>query len=149
PALNEKQGCRLGKLECSLGIQGSFPRVVMLGHGVAVLLKELLSLLAAGSPRAVIEPVDDLAGHDDSFHQYFGTLGSIWSAQARMPPLRFLIFVKPCCRRNCTALALRAPILQWTTISLFLSSSPQRCGNSGSGINVLPGILQRAYSGGL
>ena len=36
-----------------------------------------------------------------------------------MPPFRFFSFVKPCWRRNAIALALRMPLLQWTTISRF------------------------------
>lgn len=44
--------------------------------------------------------------------QYFGILGSIRSAHAVMPPVRFRTFVNPACFRNATALALRPPILQ-------------------------------------
>src|SRR5215831_260706 len=42
--------------------------------------------------------------------QYFGMVRSIRSAQAVIPPVRFFTFVKPACRRNCTAFALRPPI---------------------------------------
>src|SRR5215468_10657422 len=62
--------------------------------------------------------------------QYFGTLGSILSAQARIPPARFLALVYPAFCRNSTALALRPPERQWTTISLLGSSSWTRFGRS-------------------
>src|SRR5262245_30027892 len=45
--------------------------------------------------------------------QYFGTLWSISSAQAVMPPLTFLRYLKPCSRRNLSAFIERTPILQW------------------------------------
>src|SRR5215471_19420985 len=60
--------------------------------------------------------------------QYLATLGSILSAQARIPPARFLAFVYPAFCKNSTALELRPPERQWTTISLLGSSSWTRFG---------------------
>jgi len=45
--------------------------------------------------------------------QYFGTLGSISWAHARIPPRTLFTDLKPCCLRNCTALSERTPRLQW------------------------------------
>src|SRR5256885_4282254 len=44
--------------------------------------------------------------------QYFGTLGSISSAHAAMPPLTLFAYLKPCSFKNCTALSERTPLLQ-------------------------------------
>ena len=44
--------------------------------------------------------------------QYFGTLESISSDQALMPPLTLLTYLKPCCFRKLTALSERTPPLQ-------------------------------------
>jgi hypothetical protein len=46
------------------------------------------------------------------YRQDFGIDGSIFSAQARMPPLRFETFVNPACFRASAALWLRTPALQ-------------------------------------
>src|ERR1022692_3037450 len=70
--------------------------------------------------------------------QYFGTFGSTRSDQAVIPPARLCTFAKPDCCRNATALALRPPILQWTTISRLESSSLTRLGRSFSGIKYPP-----------
>src|SRR5579864_25852 len=70
--------------------------------------------------------------------QYFGTFGSTRSDHALIPPVRFRTFLKPDCCRNATALALRPPILQWTTISRLESSSLTRFGKSFSGIRYPP-----------
>src|SRR5580692_5714898 len=83
----------------------------------------------------------------DNCHQYFGTFGSTRSDHAVMPPARLCTFVKPDCWRNATALALRPPILQWTTISRLESSSCTRFGRSLSGIKCPP-MLQIWYSCG-
>src|SRR6476620_9380776 len=80
--------------------------------------------------------------------QYFGTLGSILSLQARMPPFMFLTFLKPACFRKSTALALRVPLLQCATISVAVSSSFTRLGRSPSGISLDVGMLQIRYSCG-
>lgn len=45
--------------------------------------------------------------------QYFGTLWSISSAQAAMPPLTFFRYLNPCSRRNFSAFSERTPVLQW------------------------------------
>ncbi len=50
--------------------------------------------------------------------QYVGRLGSTSWAQARMPPLRFLSWEKPADWSNAIALALRTPLLQWTTMGM-------------------------------
>lgn len=44
--------------------------------------------------------------------QYFGTLWSISSDQALMPPLTLFKYLKPCCRRNSSAFIERLPLLQ-------------------------------------
>lgn len=49
--------------------------------------------------------------------QYFGTLGSTLSLQARMPPFMLRRRVKRCCFRRLIAFALRMPLLQCATIS--------------------------------
>ena len=49
--------------------------------------------------------------------QYFGTLGSTLSLQARMPPTTLRTCWKPFWRRTAQALALRMPLLQWITMS--------------------------------
>jgi len=46
-------------------------------------------------------------------HQYLGTLWSISSDQALMPPLTLFKYLKPCSRRNCSARKDRTPLLQW------------------------------------
>src|SRR5581483_10257817 len=79
--------------------------------------------------------------------QYFGILGSIFSAHARMPPVRFLTLLKPAWRRNSTAFADRIPERQWATISRLESSSLTRFGRSFSGIRY-PFKLQIWYSCG-
>src|SRR5271168_2178441 len=66
--------------------------------------------------------------------QYFGTLGSTSSDQARMPPLRLRILRKPALRRKSTASADRFPLRQCATISRDESSSCTRRGSSPSGI---------------
>src|ERR1051326_91361 len=66
--------------------------------------------------------------------QYFGTLGSTLSLQARIPPFMFLTFLKPACFRKSTAFALRMPLLQCATISSAESSSFTRFGRSPSGM---------------
>src|SRR5580693_6172157 len=55
--------------------------------------------------------------------QYFATVGSTSSDQARIPPFRFSSLRKPTPRRNSAASAERLPERQWTTISRELSSS--------------------------
>src|SRR5215472_19091932 len=67
--------------------------------------------------------------------QYFGTDGSTWSDQARMPPFRLRILRKPALRKKSTASAERLPLRQCATISREESSSCTRRGNSPSGIN--------------
>ena len=47
--------------------------------------------------------------------QYAGRLGSTSLIQARMPPVRFLSRENPAACRSAIALALRIPLLQWTT----------------------------------
>src|SRR3954464_13433064 len=70
--------------------------------------------------------------------QYFGTFGSTRSDHAVIPPARLWILLKPACCRNATALALRPPILQWTTISRLESGSFTRFGRSFNGIRYPP-----------
>lgn len=48
---------------------------------------------------------------------------SIFVAHASIPPLRFQTFLNPACFRKATALELRVPNLQWTTMSREESSS--------------------------
>src|SRR5580700_464967 len=79
--------------------------------------------------------------------QYFGTFGSTRSDHAVIPPARLCTLVNPDCCRKATALALRPPILQWTTISRLESSSLTRLGRSFSGIRYPP-RLQIWYSCG-
>ena len=55
--------------------------------------------------------------------QYFGTLGSTSSDQARIPPFKFWILRKPAFCKNSTACAERFPDLQCATISREVSSS--------------------------
>ena len=64
-----------------------------------------------------------LAPPRSHLRQYFGWLGSTWSTQARMPPLRFFTLLNPCSRRNAAARALRMPDLHCATISRLASSS--------------------------
>src|SRR6266576_625885 len=65
--------------------------------------------------------------HGSSNIQYFGTLGSTSFDQAVMPPLRFMrLPEKPERLRASIALALRPPILQWTTVSRLASISDAR-----------------------
>ena len=66
--------------------------------------------------------------------QYFGTLGSTSSDQARIPPFRFWILRNPALRRKSTASAERFPLRQCATISREESSSCTRRGSSPSGI---------------
>ena len=82
----------------------------------------------------------------DNLNQYFGTLGSILSAQAKMPPLRFLTFSKPASFKNFTALALRPPALQCTTISDERFNSCTRFSTSANGIRTEFGIRQISNS---
>ena len=44
--------------------------------------------------------------------QYLGTVGSISSDQASIPPARLTAFCRPACCSNCTAWALRTPLWQ-------------------------------------
>ena len=60
------------------------------------------------------------------------------SIQARMPPFRFHAFVKPEARMNVTALALRPPERQYTTVWTSRSSSPIRSASVPSGIRSPP-----------
>src|SRR5687768_1197036 len=46
-------------------------------------------------------------------HQYFGTLWSISSDHALMPPLTLFTYLNPCSRRNLSAFMERMPLLQW------------------------------------
>ena len=55
---------------------------------------------------------DDFNVHIAGNSQYFGTEGSTWSLQARMPPRRFLTLRKPAFLRKSTALPLRWPLRQ-------------------------------------
>ena len=66
----------------------------------------------------------------ESLPQYFGTLGSTLSLQARIPPFMLRTFLNPACFRKSTALALRIPLLQCATISSAESSSFTRFGRS-------------------
>src|SRR5262249_34789513 len=81
--------------------------------------------------------------------QYAGRLGSISLIQPRMPPLRFLRREKPAARKSAIALALRTPLLQWTTIGRAASNSPRRLGNSLRGITGDPALRPLAISSGL
>src|SRR5262245_42108705 len=56
--------------------------------------------------------VTDGDGAHKRFSQYFGTLGSISSAQASMPPLTFFRYLNPCSRKNRSAFIERMPLLQ-------------------------------------
>src|SRR5205814_8817805 len=80
--------------------------------------------------------------------QYFGTEGSTWSDQARMPPFKLWILRKPDFIRKSTALALRAPERQWTTNSSAELSSCMRRATAPSGMSVEPGMRQISYSCG-
>ena len=72
-------------------------------------------------PRAVAPPgADPLASEGDV--QYFGIVGSMRSAQARMPPARLRTRRNPASRSCATAFALRAPERQCTTMSSAVES---------------------------
>src|SRR6266540_1711185 len=78
------------------------------------------------------------------FSQYLGILGSICCAQRSIPPARLRTLQKPASRRNCTAFALRPPILQCTTISSAVESRFRFCGSVPSGIFTDSGKAQIA-----
>ena len=56
--------------------------------------------------------VDVLELHERRRSQYRGTLESMVSDQASIPPAMLLTLVKPCFRKKCTAFMLRAPLWQ-------------------------------------
>src|SRR5277367_1168950 len=97
------------------------------------------SIINGGPPVSISAEKKHPSGED---HQYFGMLGSTLSLQARMPPFMLRTFLNPACFRNSTALAERAPLLQWATISSAGFNSLTRFARSPRGISLEPGILQ-------
>lgn len=87
-----------------------FPKTSVFGHRLNWPQRPLLPFLPANEPATVA--VDFQTECSDVWSQYRGTLGSISSDHALMPPLTLFTYLNPLLLRNVTALRERAPLLQ-------------------------------------